>query len=158
MKFYSFERLNNLTSVYDVNTGDVRIYDLFERTIYNNTDLKRNPYITSNDDVCRLDKVCVNINEGYLEYIEELIVSNNILNPFSIEENQYLTYVTEIDKIDNMHTSEFNSENTNKFKILNINKSKRSSNTELPPSVNPGLKQIDIDYDKKKITILNKFK
>lgn len=158
MKFYSFERLNNLTSVYDVNTGYVRIYDLFERTIYNNTDLKRNPYITSNDDVCRLDKVCVNINEGYLEYIEELIVSNNILNPFSIEENQYLTYVTEIDKIDNMHTSEFNSENTNKFKILNINKSKRSSNTELPPSVNPGLKQIDIDYDKKKITILNKFK
>ena len=158
MRFYSFERLNNLTSVYDVNTGYVRIYDLFERTIYNNTDLKRNPYITSNDDVCRLDKVCVNINEGYLEYIEELIVSNNILNPFSIEENQYLTYVTEIDKIDNMHTSEFNSENTNKFKILNINKSKRSSNTELPPSVNPGLKQIDIDYDKKKITILNKFK
>lgn len=158
MKFYSFERLNNLTSVYDVNTGYVRIYDLFERTIYNNTDLKRNPYITSNDDVCRLDKVCININEGYLEYIEELIVSNNILNPFSIEENQYLTYVTEIDKIDNMHTSEFNSENTNKFKILNINKSKRSSNTELPPSVNPGLKQIDIDYDKKKITILNKFK
>ncbi len=56
MRFYSFERLNNLTSVYDVNTGDVRIYDLFERTIYNNTDLKRNPYITSNDDVCRLDK------------------------------------------------------------------------------------------------------
>lgn len=158
MKFYSFERLNSLTSVYDENTGNVRIYDLFERTIYNNTELKRNAYITSIDDVCRLDKVCSNINSGYLEYIEELIVSNNILNPFSIEENQYLTYVIEIDKIENMHTSEYKPENTNKFNILNINKSKRSSNTELPPSVNPGLKQIDIDYDKKKITVLNKFK
>lgn len=158
MKFYSFEKLNTLTSVYDENTGDVSIYDLFERTIYNNTDLKRNPYITSFDDVCRLDKVCNNINSGYLEYIEELIVSNNILNPFSIEENQYLTYVIEVDKIENMHTSEYKPENSNKFKILNINKNKRSSNTELPPSVNPGLKQIDIDYDKKKITVLNKFK
>ena len=57
-----------------------------------------------------------------------------------------------------MHTSEYKPENSNKFKILNINKNKRSSNTELPPSVNPGLKQIDIDYDKKKITVLNKFK
>lgn len=158
MKFYSFERLNNTISFYDENIGNVTIYDLFERTIFNNTNLNKNLYITSTDDVCRIDKICNNINVGYLEYIEELMVSNNILNPFSIEESQYLVYVVDVDKIENMHSSEYKQENSNKFNILNINKNKISNNTELPPSVNPGLKQIDIDYDKRKITILNKFK
>ena len=104
--------------------------------------------------VCYRPIEVVDVDTGLIMSVKDLKGKAFLI----IEENQYLTYVTEIDKIDNMHTSEFNSENTNKFKILNINKSKRSSNTELPPSVNPGLKQIDIDYDKKKITILNKFK
>lgn len=158
MRFYTFEKLEKLVSFDDDNLENFVLYDLFERTIYNNISLEKSLYITNVDDICRADKVCSNIYQGDLSYIEELLVTNDILNPFSIEDKQELFYVIDLDKIENMHTSEYNIDSSNKFKILNINKNKRSNNVELPPSVNPGLKQIDIDYEKRKITILNKFK
>jgi hypothetical protein len=131
--------------------------DLFERTMIEDDSIKDSIYTVNTDFSCRLDSVCYDMYDSN-GYTEELSVMNNILNPFSIEKGDVLYFTNSTDNFNTMYISESKLNTTNKLKILNINKSKTSTNVSLPPSVNPGLKQIDVDYDKKRITVINKFK
>ena len=159
MRFYSFERDNKqITDEVDNSNETGFIVDLFEKTLINNDNIKNGVYYMDNDYSCRMDTICSFLYDGDTSYVEELLVLNNIVNPFAVEKDSYILYVKNIEKFANMYASDYNKQDGNKFKILNINKNKTSSNVQLPPSVNPGLNQIDVDYNKKKITVLNKFK
>ena len=158
MKLYSFENAE-ITTTYDNIDGSTNvIYDLFERKMAYNNNILNSYYITNVDDECRIDLVTRKIYED-TQLSEEIMIMNNIINPFSIKTNDIIYYSTDKSNIDLMKIKEPTLNQGNKYKILNINKNKSSGNREsLPPSVNPGMKQIDIDYNKKKITIINKFK
>ena len=157
MKIYSFEKAELTTSEVDENGMDHVLFDLFERRVrYSNI---ADNYITvPNEYSCRIDMISKKLYQS-IGYTEETMVMNNIVNPFSVKPNDIIYYTSDYEKLDLLYTKDSNLNSENKYKILNINKSKASSNVaSLPPSVNPGLNQMDIDYNKKKITIINKFK
>lgn len=157
MKIHSFENASITTTELD-NDGNINVlYDLFERKIISNN-ISDSYYVTPLEKSCRIDSVSKEIYKN-IGYTEETMVLNNIVNPFSIKQNDIILYTSDYERLDLLYIKDKTLNEDNKFKILNINKSKSSTNSvSLPPSVNPGIKQLDIDYNKKKITIINKFK
>lgn len=157
MKIYSFENAVNTTTQTDENDIDYVLYDLFERKMrWNN--IAESYYTVPMEKSGRIDLISKELLQS-IGYTEELMVMNNIVNPFSVKTNDVLSYTPDYTKFDLLYIKDSTMNVDNKFKILNINKSKESTNfTNLPPSVNPGIKQMNIDYDKRKITIVNKFK
>lgn len=156
MKIYSFENANSTTTETDNDVDNV-LYDMFERKMVNNR-ISDTYYIIPIEKSCRIDLISKELY-GSVSYTEEIMVMSNIVNPFSVKTNDMILYASDYTKLDLMYVKESTINQGNKFKILNINKSKSSNNQlSLPPSVNPGMKQINVDYNKKKITIINKFK
>lgn len=133
------------------------LFDLFEKTICDHLPIKNKIFMVDTDHACRIDNICEKIYGGDNK-TEELLVMNNILNPFSVEKGDLLYYTDSYENFNLMYVRDSKLDESNKYKILNINKNKKSKNVGLPPSVNPGLKQLDIDYEQKRITIINKFK
>lgn len=152
MKYYTFENINlTLTS------DNEFVYDLFEKTVVNNLEIPFYIDIVTPEHAGRIDL----LSEKYYgsnKYIEELLVLNNILNPYTIKAGDNFIIIDEIN-MSKLHQSDDNIDDSNKYNILNINNNKASNKkTVLPPSVNPGLNQLTVDYNTKKITVLNKLK
>jgi hypothetical protein len=157
MKLYSFENGNiNYNTEVESGGDTITLFDLFQKTVIDNENIKDNLYYVKTEEICRIDNICNNIYND-TSYIEELLVMNNILNPFAIEEGKYLYYTTNSTDFANMHTSDVTSDTSLKSQILSINNNKTSSNA-LVPSANPGLTQLSTNYDTKTITVINKFK
>jgi hypothetical protein len=156
MNFYTFENTNQKVSP----EGYV-LYDFFEKTMVNDQEIIYSEYTVPTEYDSRLDLVCKHIY-GSTDYMEELMTQNGIINPFSIKTGDVLFYAYSSDNLKILYQRDENINNENKRKILNINKSKSSTqdpNASLPPSIKPNsLKAIDVNYNKKKITIMNKFK
>jgi len=153
MKIYSFENANTITA-----EDGSAIYDLFERTLRNVDGIKDSTYYIPLEYSGRIDMISNYLYNG-TQYTEELMVMNNIVNPFSMKQDDIIYYASDPNNLNILHKGDDTTNKENKYKILNINSSKASGNiSSLPPSVNPGLKQMDIDYNKKKITIINQFK
>ena len=152
MRFYSFE---NSTKDDTSETGELLI-DIFEKTIIDNIDLKNYLYQVPIEFSGRIDLI-TNVLYSNIDYTEEVLVMNNIVNPFSVKTGDIL-YYTEIENLDLLYHTDSEINISNKQNILNINKSKGSTKrlSLLPPSVNPGIKQMDIDYGKKTITLIYK--
>ena len=158
MKIYSFENSKSTTSEKNSNNEDMVLYDLFERKMIYNDSIIDSYHVVPLEQSCRLDLVIDKLYEN-IDYAEETLVMSNIVNPFSIKQNDIIKYTNDNAKLDLMYVKDTNLNSGNKYKILNINKNKSSKNlVSLPPSVNPGIKQLDIDYDKKKISVISKFK
>lgn len=153
MKIYSLENISTFTE-----EEGTTLYNLFEKTIINNNSVKENMYYVPIEYSCRLDLVLKELFSD-ISYTEEVCVLSDIVNPFSIKQNDLIYYPNDKEKFGNLHIIDESMYNDNKYKILNINKNKDTRNSKnLPPSVNPGIKQMDVDYVKKRITIVNKFK
>jgi hypothetical protein len=156
MNFYTFENTNKKA------TSDGQLlYDFFEKTMKNDYGLRYSQYIVPEEFDTRLDLVCSHLY-GDLDYMEELMAQNGIINPFSIKTGDILYYAYSTDDLDAIHDKDEDINEENKKNILNINKNKSTKkdiNSELPPSVRPkNLKQLDINYNNKKISVMNKFK
>ena len=153
MKFYSFEN-SSFTEITD--NGEILI-DLFETTVIDNPQLKNYVYQVPLEYTGRVDLVTKELYDS-INYTEELLVMNNIINPFSVETGDIL-YYTDNGNLSSLYHQDTTTDISNKQNILNINKSKGSTKrlSLLPPSVNPGINQMDIDYGKKTITLINKF-
>ena len=154
MIIYSFE---NSKKSQISETGET-LLDLFETSVVYVESLKNYKYIIPLEYTNRIDLITIHLYDSG-EYVEELMTMNNIMNPFSMETDDVL-YFTLPDNLQEMYRTDLEKDTSNKSQILNINKSKSSTKrmSLLPPSVNPGIKQVDIDYNKKTITVLNKFK
>jgi len=160
MKFFSFENATQTTTENDeIYITEVNVlYDLFERKLAYNPTIIDNSFTVGEEDSGRIDLISRKLYSS-MQYVEETLIMNNIVNPFSIEQNDTIYYTSDYNKLDLMHIKDKTINQDNKYKILNINKNKTSTNSvSLPPSVNPGIDQLSIDYNKKKITIINKFK
>jgi hypothetical protein len=152
MEYYSFETLT------PDGTGH---YNLFEKTMVNKQNLSVDTITVSEEFEGRLDLVCRYVHSN-LKYLEELMVINNIINPFSIKQGTEIRYFLDVSNYDLLYESDPD-DNTNKDVILNMNKNKSTKKDKnrigSPPTIKPdNLKQIDVNHSKKKITVINKFK
>jgi len=156
MEFYTFDNTNRKIS----KDGD-SLYDFFEKTMVNDLELIYSTYTVPEEYDARLDLVCKRIY-GDTKYMEELMTQNGILNPFSIKTGDVIYYSYSVDSLRSLYQRDEDINEKNKNKILNVNKSKTTKqdpNASLPPSIKPNnLKTVDINYNKKKISIINKFK
>lgn len=136
-------------------------YDLFQKTIRSSPEISVIPFVVTEEFNGRLDLISKFLY-GTPNYIEELMVLNNIINPYSIKSGNIIYVVENSDEFKYLYDSD-KQENNQKDKILNMNKSKIKSkdNNRLnyPPTIKPdNLKQLNINYKEKKITVINKFK
>lgn len=156
MKFYTFDNTNMKTT-----TDGYVLYDFFEKTMVNNEQLAYNTYTVPEEFDCRLDLVCKHIY-GSTDYMEELMTQNGILNPFSVKAGDVLYYAHSANELAVMYETDKDVNEENKEKILSANKNKSTTlkpGTVLPPSIKPdNLKPVDVNYNKKKITVINKFR
>ena len=124
MNFYTFDNTNRKS------TPDRHLlYDFFEKTMKNDYELRYSTYIVPLEYDGRLDLVCKNIY-GDLDYMEELMVQNGILNPFSIKAGDEIYYAYSTNELGILHQKDEDINEENKNKILNINKSKATKKVQ----------------------------
>lgn len=154
MKIYSFDKktLNK--------KGE--IYDIFEKNIRYSREINLYQYIVPIEREMRLDLISKDIY-GSTDYMEELIILNNIINPYSIKAGQILNFCPKT-QLNSLYTKdELKTEEENKQKIINASQQKNSRykplEQQIPTTVMPdNLKQVTIDTKNKKIKLLNSFK
>lgn len=151
MIYYSFENSN---------IGRDGRYDLFKKTVINKSNLPYQTTIVNEEFKARPDLLCSYIH-GSTQYLEEFMVLNNIINPLSLKPGMTVRYYLDPSNYTLMYDND-PEESTIKDEILQMNKNKNtrkdSNRIGSPPTIKPdNLKQIDINYSKKKITVLNKF-
>lgn len=119
-------------------------------------------YIVSNEEAMRPDLVCFSIYKNF-SYIDELLLINNILNPWSIKGGQTIYYLDE----DSILILQLQSKNDNQKivqTLVNPNKDtkkdpNRDNGTGLSPTIKPsGLKDVSVDFNDKTIKIIDRFK
>lgn len=121
------------------------------------------PYIVNKEEAMRIDLICFNIYKNF-NYIDELLSINNILNPWSIKESQVIYYIEEDDILKIRRKNNSNNDNETIYDLINPNKDtkkdpNRENGTGLPPTIKPaGVKDVNIDFNNKKIKIIDKFK
>lgn len=157
MKIYSFDKKNLAKK------GE--IYDIFEKNIKYSNRVTLYQYIVPMEREMRLDLISTDIY-GSSDYMEELIILNNIINPYSVKVGQVLLFCPK-SEINALYTKdEMKTDDENKQKIIKAAQKKKihqqkkfESDTSLPTTIMPdNLKQVKIDKKNKKIKLLNSFK
>lgn len=149
MKFYSFENTNR---------DDDGFYDLFKKTVVNDKDIVYESVEITRDIEYRPDLLS-KVLYGNGDYVEETLTMNNIINPFALKNGDSVFKAYDVSNLSSMYKKDIEVNNETKEQILNINKNKTTNSTNYPPTVKPdGLNQLNVNYNKKKITIINKFK
>lgn len=152
MLIYSFEKLN---------IGNDGFYDLFQKTMVNDNNIFYNYFFVTNEYEGRLDLISKQLY-GSTDYIEELMTINNIINPWSIKSGDIIYYANSSTDYSIIYQNdEPINDQKDKILLMNKNKSTKKDINRLgsPPVIKPdNLKQLDVNYIKKKITIINKFK
>jgi len=148
-------------SLEKIEIGFNNLYNLFQKTIKSSIDITITPFFVTDEYNGRLDLICKFLY-GNTNHIEELMVINNIINPYSIKSGNIIYFVQNTEDFKLLYDSD-PVDNDQKDRILNMNKNKISKKDTnrigSPPTIKPDhLKQMKIDYDNHKITILNKFK
>ena len=151
MIYYSFENLE---------MGDDGKYNLFEKTVVNRPELEFLTTVVEERFKGRPDLLCTHIH-GSERYLEEFLVLNNIINPYSVKPGMVIKYLRNPNNYTLLYDND-PEELTIKDEILQMNRNKETKRDAnrigSPPTIKPdSLKQIDINYTKKKITVLNKF-
>ena len=151
MIYYSFENLD---------IGADGKYNLFEKSVVDRDGLQFRTTVVDEKFKGRPDLLCSHIH-GSTKYLEEFLVLNNIINPYSVKPGMLVKYLLNPSDYSLLHDSD-PEELTVKDEILQMNRNKETKRDAnrigSPPTIKPdSLKQIDINYTKKKITILNKF-
>jgi len=98
MKILSFDGSTDLKINRDVNQH--HLFDLFQKNIVNDINIPLNIYIIPREFEMRLDRISNHIY-GSPYYVEELMVLNDIINPYSVKEGQYI-YFCQIDYLQNL--------------------------------------------------------
>lgn len=160
MRITSFDNNKNKIKR-DINQGN--LLNLFQKNIVYINGLKVKPYIVPREFEMRLDKICKYLY-GTDSYVEELMLMNDILNPYSIKEGQIIYYYEDINNMEALYVRDDMIDNNLNSRLSLINSSQTGKNKSnilddknLPPTIKPSnLKQIKIT-DNNQIKIINSF-
>ena len=89
MKITSFDSVTNYRIKRDQNQG--YLFDLFQKNIVLVKNIITSIYVVPREYEMRLDRVSEHIY-GTPDFMEELMVLNDIINPYSIKEGQYIYF------------------------------------------------------------------
>lgn len=155
MKITSFDSQNsNNKIVRDIKQKN--LFNLFQKNIIYNSDIKFDIYIVPREFEMRLDRIS-NYLYGTTDYIEELMVINNIINPYSIKEGQYI-YFCDPALLNSLYTNdEMNTDIIEKKKKLIESKKNNKKSNFTSPTIKPdNLNQIKISKDNR-VQFINSF-
>ena len=152
MKSYTLENLRRIKST-DFETYNE--YDLFQKTVYNGNVISTQNYIVKENEEMRMDKISFNIY-GTTEYVEELMVINGIMNPWSVKAGDtiQLFYIADIGLIQGTEPEK----GADDTRLTNPEKNTKQDpvRQNLSPTDNPGIKQVTLDTKAKKIKIMDR--
>jgi hypothetical protein len=130
------------------------LYDIFKNTCVYDKNITLFKYIVNREYEMRLDLICQYLY-GHTEFIEELMVINNIYNPFSIKEGDTIYYF-DTEDLNLLHANEVQTENAFE-KMAKFQTKKPDGTPNLSPTMKPpGMSQVINDKKSGKIRILNK--
>jgi hypothetical protein len=158
MKITSFDGKSNIRIKRDPKQGD--LFNLFQKNLkLNDNIILNNSYVVPREFEMRLDKIS-NFLYGSPDYVEELMIMNNIINPYSVIEGQYLYYCN-YDSLGLFYTTDSDLLIPERTKLIassqTNNKNKSTNDNNLPLTVKPSnLNQITITEDNK-VKIINSF-
>jgi hypothetical protein len=158
MKILSFDTTSNKIKR-DPNQGN--LFNVFQKNTRYNKNILIDFYVVPREHEMRLDKIS-NFIYGSPNYVEELMILNDIINPYSVKEGQSIWFCS-IDNFQNLYVNDEMLTYEEKRKSLinssqpNRDKKNLSDNQNLPPTVKPnGLQQIKVSKDNK-VQIINSF-
>ena len=161
MKITSFDSVTNYRIKRDQNQG--YLFDLFQKNIVLVKNIITSIYVVPREYEMRLDRVSEHIY-GTPDFMEELMVLNDIINPYSIKEGQYI-YFCNVENMQRLYTTDSMSSynNTKRKSMINSSQQNRnkntnlSSNQSLPLTIKPSnLEQVKVTKDNL-IEIINSF-
>lgn len=160
MKIISFD--GNSTNKIKRDSKQDYLFDLFQKNIVRNRGVSLNAFIVPAEYEMRLDKIS-NYLYGSPDYVEELMVLNDIISPYSVKEGQ-LIYFADQSNFNNLYTTDEMStvKENQRQRLINSNqknrdKKKLTSDQNLPPNIKPSsLEQIKVSKDNK-VTLINSF-
>ena len=160
MKITSFDDSNNKIKR-DPNQGG--LFNLFQKNTKFEDNVVFKIYVVPREYEMRLDKISNHIY-GTPNYVEELMLLNDLINPYCVKEGQEIIFCSQSDIISFYVKDDMLNNNDKKKSLVsssqpNRNKQKLSnSDKNLPPTVKPqGLEQIKVDKNTKKVRIINSF-
>ena len=138
------------------------LYNLFQKNIMITKNLVVYPYLVPREFEMRFDRISNDIY-GSPNFVEELMILNDIISPYSIKEGQII-YFCDSDNLSSLYTTditvenkEVNRQNLIKSSQTNRDRQNLSNDSNLPPTVKPqNLEQVKIDKNNN-IQIINSF-
>ena len=158
MNIISFDGSTNNTINRDINQGG--LFNLFQKNIVYNNTIPLSIYIVPREYEMRLDRISYHIY-GSSDYVEEIMVLNDIINPYSVKEGQYI-YFCQIDYLQNLYTKDEILTQLDQTRISLINGTKLNKDTQniekgLSTTIKPAsLKQVKVSSNNN-IQIINSF-
>lgn len=136
-----------------IRRGDNGLFDLMQKTTIQSQPIAYVTYTVSQEEEMRLDLISFNIY-GTTNYVEELMVVNGIMNPWTIKAGDELK-IFNLNDIPLLNLTEPVKVNTD-TSLSNPEKNTKKDPNRLPPTSNPGLKQVTLDTKAKKIKIISR--
>lgn len=139
------------------------LFNLFQKNIVLSQGIAYYIYVVPREFEMRLDRIS-NYLYGSPDYVEELMVLNDIISPYSIKEGQYIFYCN-LDSLQSLYVKDdmTNENEINRQKLIASSQPNRENtkfnNTDknLPPTIKPSnLQQIKVNKDNT-IQIINSF-
>ena len=161
MEILSFDNTANNRIKRDPNQDN--LFNLFQKNVVNNSkNMTLEIYIVPREFEMRLDRISDYIY-GSSSYMEELMVLNNIICPYSVKEGQYI-YFCQVDALQKLYMIDDlqNLKETARQNLIKSNQNQNNltfgiSDQNLSPTVKPSnLQQVKVTKDNK-IQIINSF-
>ena len=154
--FYSID--NDKINISSNSTGTTSgiTYDLFSKTIIDIIDNDYSTYIVEYETECRIEEICKKIYDNY-NYVEELLAYNDIVDPYDISIGDEIRYLNNVDGYSKMYKKDTNINKDLLNKLLQSNNQKSTIKSTIPTIKPENIKQINIDYNNKEITIINSY-
>ena len=161
MKIISFD--GDTTKKIKRDSEQNNLFDLFQKNVINTKNIPLILYIVSRELEMRLDRISEYIY-GSSDYVEELMILNDIINPYSVKEGQYI-YFCDISMLPMLYTQDemLDDKELQRLALINSSQPNRSktffdSNQNLPTNIMPSnTQQIKINKDNS-VQIINNFK
>lgn len=159
LKFQDIKLIKNMKIIsFDDNSNKIKrdpeqwdLFNLFQKNIMYAPSLTLYIYIVPREYEMRLDRISNHIY-GSPDYVEELMILNDIINPYSVKEGQYI-YFCDNNLFSYLYTKDELFNNADLIKKLNSS-NKSSGNQTLSTSTN--LQQLKINKDNS-VQIINAF-
>jgi len=156
MKIFSFD--NDSTNRIKRDPKQLNLFNLFQKNIRYINGIPLNIYIVPREYEMRLDRISDHIY-GSTDFVEELMVLNDIISPYSVKEGQYI-YFCQYENLGMLYTTDemSDADEINRQKLIQSSQSNKNiNNKNLPLTIKPfNLEQLKVTQDNR-VQIINTF-